>query len=70
MKKISCCYGCEERYEACHASCDKYKQERAEYDAEQEIIKSGRSLDVALNDYAVRKHDMLKEASKYMRRKR
>ena len=26
------CRGCENRYPGCHSKCEKYKQERAEYD--------------------------------------
>jgi hypothetical protein len=31
--KITCCHNCPDRYPGCHGACDKYKQQRAEYDA-------------------------------------
>lgn len=30
--RITCCKNCEDRYVGCHAKCDIYKSERAEYD--------------------------------------
>ena len=30
MKKITCCYKCEERYPACWGECERYKKEKAE----------------------------------------
>lgn len=38
-----CCYECHkkgENYEACHDYCEKYKQARAEFDAEKARIKA------------------------------
>ena len=31
--KISCCQNCPDRYPGCHSHCEKYIQEKAEYDA-------------------------------------
>lgn len=64
------CLGCTERYEACHATCDRYRQEKAKHDAEQEMIKAGRNIEMALDDYAIRKHERLKHGTKGIRRKR
>lgn len=30
--KITCCKDCEDRQPGCHGSCEKYAQEKAEYD--------------------------------------
>lgn len=34
--KITCCKDCPDRIPGCHGSCEKYKQEKAEYDATME----------------------------------
>ena len=31
---ITCCKDCPDRYPGCHSSCEKYKAQRAEYDAQ------------------------------------
>jgi hypothetical protein len=30
---ITCCKDCHDRFPGCHGSCEKYKKQRAEYDA-------------------------------------
>lgn len=46
------CYGCEERYPACHDTCEKYKEARAEYDQRKETILKEKNKD--------REHDTYK----------
>jgi hypothetical protein len=37
---ITCCKDCPDRYPGCHGSCEKYKEQRAKYDAEKaEVMK-------------------------------
>lgn len=31
--RITCCHNCPDRYPGCHGKCEKYKQQREEYDA-------------------------------------
>lgn len=39
-----CCYECENRHTACHDSCDKYKQVKAEYEAKKKRISDAKDL--------------------------
>ena len=34
--KITCCFGCVDRQPLCHSVCERYKQQKAEYDATKE----------------------------------
>ena len=70
MKKIKCCLDCTDRYPACHDSCEKYIAEKAEYDAEQEIINKKRRQELELNDYAITKHEEIKKAAMFARWRR
>ena len=36
---IKSCYKCQDRHIGCHSKCKRYKQERAEYDRQKEIVK-------------------------------
>lgn len=38
MHKIKCCLGCRERKEGCHGKCEKYKSEKAFYEAMKNFI--------------------------------
>lgn len=69
MKTIQCCYRCRERHEACHDRCQRHKAEKAAVDAERELIQSERTKQRDVERYIVRKCEMLKEISKYARRK-
>lgn len=40
MKRINCCYECKNRTIGCHAKCEKYILQKAEYDKEQEKIRN------------------------------
>lgn len=39
---IKCCRGCEERSPGCHSTCEKYIQERSEYEKEKAWEKANR----------------------------
>lgn len=41
-KKVTCCYECQNRYPACHDSCEKYQTERAEYLEKKDAINKER----------------------------
>jgi len=38
MRKINCCWNCEDRYLGCHSECDKYKGEKEELVKTNEMI--------------------------------
>ena len=42
MNEISPCKGCTERNPGCHGSCDRYKEWKERYDAQQEHLKANR----------------------------
>ena len=44
------CFQCTERTETCHATCEKYKKDKADYDAYMD--KKRRSKDSIYRDYA------------------
>ena len=56
MGKIRCCHGCEEeRFPGCHASCERYKAERAALDRENEEIHKAKQRDAIRSEYEVGK---------------
>ena len=59
MKKFFTCSGCEDRRIGCHNYCEKYKQERAEYDRAKAFV----NKDVDYYEYACER------AVKYRNRK-
>lgn len=69
MKRIQCCYGCKDRYEACHDSCERYKEEKKACAEEREHIRSEKRMQADMDMYIVKKCEMLKSISKYARRK-
>lgn len=57
MEKKSSCYGCTERHEGCHSSCEKYKEFRKMIDAKNEEAHKKKK---AFSDY----HDVKNALSK------
>ena len=55
MGYIKVCLDCQERYPACHDHCDKYKQAKAELQAEKDLINSKKSKDDVYKDYKRKK---------------
>ena len=56
--RITCCKDCPDRYPGCHAKCEKYIQQRAEYDAEKAeltrlIEESSDKLDMYKQDWKI-----------------
>lgn len=39
---ITCCADCEKRYINCHSKCEAYLQQRAEHEAEKDVIRDVR----------------------------
>lgn len=56
--------GCTERHVGCHAECEKYKQERAAYEAKVEQKKKEKKADV---DFWCYKQDRYNRLKKYSR---
>lgn len=44
MKFKFSCYGCEKRSPGCHGSCETYKQERLEYEAQKAEIEKAKAI--------------------------
>ena len=71
--RISCCKDCATRHPCCHSHCEKYIQERAEYDETMEQkkkeidIKHG--LDGFLYESIERTNKQMNYRSKYRRRR-
>lgn len=61
----SCCYGCEERHEACHDSCPKYIEAKTAWIEYQRNIKSSRQADYNYYRYKVERiRDAMKNDKK------
>jgi hypothetical protein len=71
--KITCCKDCATRHPGCHASCEKYIQQKAELDSwnaeqrKQQDIKYG--LDGFLFDSIERTNRQINYRSKYRRKR-
>lgn len=48
---ITCCFDCHDRFPGCHGTCEKYKQQRAEYDAKRAEHKKKTDAKRGLNEY-------------------
>ena len=47
--KITCCWCCPDRMPGCHGSCDKYKAEKAEYEATMEKQNKQKAIQAGLD---------------------
>lgn len=69
QRVITCCKDCQERYPACHGHCEKYIQQRAEYDAAKaeymKQVKVQRGLNESLNDTMYKYTKRINCRSKY-----
>lgn len=68
---VSPCKDCTERYLACHDKCDKYKEYRQRYDAEQARIKKEKALKTIINNLnygSSKRKEKLPEQLKHGRR--
>lgn len=41
MKRITCCFNCEDRHVGCHAECERYISECAERESERQAVQHG-----------------------------
>lgn len=53
--KIDCCHNCPNRKGGCHSTCEKYKVERAEYEATMAEVKKKQDVQRALTQQEVEK---------------
>lgn len=43
--KINCCYKCETREVGCHSTCEKYLDQKTQWNEQQELIKAKRNAE-------------------------
>lgn len=53
--KTSPCKGCKDRHKACHDSCDRYKEWKAEHDAAMQYVREQNATVVC--DYVLKARD-------------
>ena len=51
MITIQCCYNCQNRAVGCHGTCQKYIEERKEYDAKRLEIRKSKAAESDYDDY-------------------
>ena len=56
--RITCCKNCPDREPGCHGKCEKYKQQREEYDAEK--AETMKKFETACGLYEQRCHSIYK----------
>ncbi len=49
--KITCCKDCPNRHGGCHSTCEKYKQERKEYDQTMSEVNKKEAVQKGLNGF-------------------
>lgn len=65
------CYGCDNRHEACHGSCEKYAEYRKEHDAKREAAREARRLEGIYETYRIKTIKKIKKRNeKYAEGKR
>lgn len=52
--RISCCKDCPDRSVGCHAECERYIQEKAEYDEQKALILERKKEDNAVRDAKIK----------------
>lgn len=63
MRQVMCCYYCKtERHPGCHATCERYKAEKAAREAEQESIRRKKSQERSMESYQRAAADRLRRA--------
>lgn len=48
---ITCCFDCPDRHPGCHGTCEKYKKQRAEWDAKKVEQKKQADAKYGLNSF-------------------
>lgn len=66
MKLIRCCKDCPDRHLACHDTCERYKQEHREYQAEKEVYCKDRNKGYEYDDFRA---EQIRKAQKHRRKK-
>lgn len=61
--KIDCCQNCPDRHAGCHGHCEKYIQERAEYDETMAQKRKETDLRNGLNSFM---YDSIEKTNKYI----
>lgn len=50
---ITCCKDCPDRFPGCHGQCEKYKTERAAYDAQKKVFREQYEIQSRLDQQAI-----------------
>lgn len=66
MKLIRCCKDCPDRHLACHDTCERYRQEHREYQAEKEAYCKGKNMGYEYDDFRA---EQIRKAQKHRRKK-
>ena len=61
--RIECCRDCLDRFPGCHGQCEKYKQERAEYEETMAAKRREQDLKNGLNDFL---YDSIERTNKHI----
>ena len=48
IDRITCCYQCPDRFPGCHGSCEKYIQQKAEFDKAKAEVRKKKDIEVGL----------------------
>ena len=56
MTRITVCKDCEDRYLACHDSCEKYKQAKRDLEEDKRLLAEKQKADLVYADYKRKKH--------------
>ena len=66
MKNITVCQDCKDRHPVCHDSCERYRQQKEEREAELETVFKNSRNDGIMDSY---KHAVMRKERKRMRAK-
>lgn len=66
---ITCCADCSKRYIGCHGKCEEYLKQRAEHDAERDVMRElQRKKDVTYGYVKERRLEIARKKSDWKRR--
>lgn len=66
---ITCCTDCSKRYIGCHGKCEEYLRQRAEHDAERDVMRElQRKKDVTYGYVKERRLEIARRKSDWKRR--
>ena len=49
IDRITCCYQCPDRFPGCHGSCEKYIQQKAEFDKAKAEVRKKKDIQMGLD---------------------